>query len=36
MSAAILVLQLQGENFFQVEKFEISPFQALHCVRKTL
>ena len=34
MSAAILVLQLQGENFFQVEKFEISPFQALHCVRK--
>ena len=26
MSAAILVLQLQGENFFQVEKFEIS-----HC-----
>ena len=34
MSAAILVLQLQGENFFQVEKFEISQFQAVHCVRK--
>ena len=34
MSAAILVLQLQGENFFQVEKFEISHFQAVHCVRK--
>ena len=32
--AAILVLQLQGENFFQVEKFEISYFQAVHCVRK--
>ena len=34
MSAAILVLQWQGENFFQVEKFEISHFQAVHCVRK--
>ena len=34
MSAAILVLQLQVENFFQVEKFEISPFQALDCVSK--
>ena len=34
MSAAILVLQWQGENFFQVEKFEISNFQAIHCVRK--
>ena len=34
MSAAILVLQLQGENFFQVEKFEISHFQAVHCVIK--
>ena len=28
MSAAILVLQLQGENFFQVEKFEISPLSS--------
>ena len=34
MSAAILVLQLQCENFFQVEKFEISHFQAVHGVRK--
>ena len=34
MSAAILVLELQGENFFQVEKYEISNFQAVHCVRK--
>ena len=34
LSAAILVLQLQGENFFEVEKFEISQFQAVHCVRK--
>ena len=34
MSAAILVLQLQGENFFQVEKFEISHFQAVHLVSK--
>ena len=34
MSAAILVLQLQAENFFQVEKFEVSHFQAVHCVRK--
>ena len=34
MSAAILVLQLQCENFFQVEKFEISLIQAVHCVRK--
>ena len=34
MSAAILVLELHGENFFQVEKFEISHFQAVHCVLK--
>ena len=34
MSAAILVLQWQGDNFFQVEKFEISRFQTLHCVIK--
>ena len=34
MSAAILVLQLQGENFFQVEKFEVSHFQTVHCVIK--
>ena len=34
MSAGILILQLPGENFFQVEKFEISYFQAVHCVRK--
>ena len=34
MSAVILVLQLQVENFFQVEKFEISQFQAVRCVRK--
>ena len=34
MSAAILVLLLQGENFFQVEKFEISHFQAVHRVSK--
>ena len=34
MRAAILVLQLQGENFFQVQKFEISHFQAVHHVRK--
>ena len=34
MSAAILVLQLQGENFFQVEKFEISHFQVVHRVSK--
>ena len=34
MSTAILVLQLHGENFFQVEKFEISHFQAVHCVIK--
>ena len=34
IGAAILVLQWQGENFFQVEKFEISHFQAVHCVRK--
>ena len=31
---AVLVLQLQGENFFQVEKFEISHFQAVHRVSK--
>ena len=34
MSAAILVLQLQGENFLQVEKFEISRFQTVHSVIK--
>ena len=34
ISAAILVLQWQGENFSQVEKFEISHFQAVHWVRK--
>ena len=34
MSAVILVLELHGENFFQVEKFEISLFQAVHCVIK--
>ena len=34
MSAANLVLQWQGENFFQVEEFEIPRFQAVHCVRK--
>ena len=34
MVAAILVLQWQGENVFQVEKFETSQFQAVHCVRK--
>ena len=34
MSAAILVLQLQGESFFQVKKFEISRFQAVRCVRE--
>ena len=34
MSAAILVLQLLGENFLQVENFEISHFQTVHCVRK--
>ena len=34
MGAAILVLQWQGENVFQVEKFETSQFQAVHCVRK--
>ena len=28
MSEAILILLWQGENFFQVEKFEISHFQA--------
>ena len=34
-SAAILVLQWQGENCFQEKgNVEISPFQALHCVRK--
>ena len=36
MSGAIIVLQLQCENFFQVEKFEISHIQAAHCVRKML
>ena len=34
MSAAILVLELHGENFFQVEKFEISHFQAVPWVIK--
>ena len=34
IGAAILVLQWEGENFFQVEKFEISHFQVVHCVRK--
>ena len=34
MSAGILILQWQGEYFFQVEKFEISHFQAVNCVRK--
>ena len=34
MSAAILFLQWQGGNFFQVEKFEISHFHGVHCVRK--
>ena len=34
MSAAILVLQWHGENFFQVEEFEISHFQTVHCVIK--
>ena len=34
MSAAILVLQWQSENFFQVEKFEISHFEVVHCVRE--
>ena len=34
MSAAILVSQWQGENFFQVEEFEISHIQAVHCVGK--
>ena len=36
MSAAILVLQLQGENVFQVEKFEISHFQAVHSVSEKM
>ena len=35
MSAAILVLQWQGENLFLVEEFEISHFQVVHCVRKS-
>ena len=34
MGAAILVLQWLGENCFLVEKFEISHFQAVQCVRK--
>ena len=34
MSAAILVLQWQGEHFFHFEKFEISHHQAVQCVRK--
>ena len=32
MSAAILVLELHDENIYQVEKFEIFNFQAVHCV----
>ena len=34
MSAAILVLQWQRENRVEVEEFEISHFQAVHCIRK--
>ena len=34
MSAAILVLQWQAENFFHVEEFEISHFQTVHCAIK--
>ena len=34
MSAAILVLQWQGEDLFHIEKFEISHLQAVQCVRK--
>ena len=34
MSAAILFLQWQCEDFFHIEKFETSHFQAVHCVRK--
>ena len=34
MSAAILVLPWQRENRFEVEEFEISHFQAVHCIRK--
>ena len=34
MSAAILVLQWQGENFFKVQEFEISRFQTVHGVIK--
>ena len=34
MSTAILVLQWQGDNFFQVAKFEISRFQTVHGVIK--
>ena len=34
LSAPILVLQWQGENFFQGEEFEISRFQTVHCVIK--
>ena len=34
MGVPILVLLWKGENFFQVEKLEISHFQALHCVRE--
>ena len=34
LGAAILVLQWQGENFFQVGEFEISRFQTVHCVIK--
>ena len=36
MSAAILVLQWQGENFFKVQEFEISRFQTVHGVIKML
>ena len=34
MSAAILVLQWQGENSLEKGNVEISQFQTLHCVRK--
>ena len=35
MSTAILVLQWQADNFFQVEKFEISRFQTVpRCHKK--
>ena len=34
MGAAVLVFPWYGENFLLVEKFEISHFQAVHCVRE--